>query len=267
LKEESYVYSAIFEHTFWLQVLGDHARFIFDALSPDETKEIQRANRFILIFDQLLDGARGSLKEEELSELTRRAYYYSQEIRSFKLDLISQHLIEEIDIMLPPTFLNHMVNEVEEYLRILCFLMAKQTAPTHPIHSHLLWLLDAAGHAAAISGDLDMVEKRLMEKSKTFSEHFEEFYIKAVEIAGYMRTCLDRFPALSRLNFQVEREILDFKAFLRELEKMEINNKVLGTLNPLMLDHMAREECYYLVKLAESSEIKKPDCDPTKPRI
>ena len=168
--------------------------------------------------------------------------------------------------MLPPTFINHMVNELEEYLRILCFIMAKQTAPTNPIHNHLIWLLDAAGHAAGISGDLDMVEKKLMERSKEFTETFEEFYIKAVEMAGYMRTCLDNFPALSRFNIQVEAEILDFKGFLRELESMEINNKVLGTLSPLMLDHMAREECYYLIKLAESSEIKKPDCDPTKPR-
>jgi hypothetical protein len=34
-----------------------------------------------------------------------------------------------------------------------------------------------------------------------------------------------------------------------------------------MADHMAREECYYLMKLAESTEVvKAPYCDPTKPR-
>jgi len=33
-----------------------------------------------------------------------------------------------------------------------------------------------------------------------------------------------------------------------------------------MADHMAREETYYLMKLAESTDIKPPKGDPTKPR-
>lgn len=36
---------ALFEHRFWLQVLGDHARFIFDTLSPQETEEIRKVHR------------------------------------------------------------------------------------------------------------------------------------------------------------------------------------------------------------------------------
>ena len=44
-------------------------------------------------------------------------------------------------------------------------------------------------------------------------------------------------------------------------------NKVLSTLTPLMPDHMLREECYYLIKLAQSSEVRMPDCDPTRPRV
>ncbi|NIK15192.1 hypothetical protein BDD39_001702 [Saccharococcus thermophilus] len=48
---------------------------------------------------------------------------------------------------------------------------------------------------------------------------------------------------------------------------MELNKEVLGVLTPLMADHMAREECYYLQKLAETTnDVKQPACDPTKPR-
>ncbi|QHN49727.1 DUF2935 domain-containing protein [Geobacillus stearothermophilus] len=37
--------------------------------------------------------------------------------------------------------------------------------------------------------------------------------------------------------------------------------------SPLMADHMAREECYYLQKLAETTgEVKALAWDPTKPR-
>jgi len=43
--------------------------------------------------------------------------------------------------------------------------------------------------------------------------------------------------------------------------------KVLGIISPLVLDHMFREECYYLTKLSMVSDTKEPDCDPGKPRV
>ena len=49
---------AKFEHEFWLQILGDHSRFILDSLSPSETKDIEVAKRFKGAFDRLLGEAR-----------------------------------------------------------------------------------------------------------------------------------------------------------------------------------------------------------------
>ena len=45
-----------------------------------------------------------------------------------------------------------------------------------------------------------------------------------------------------------------FKTFLNELEEMELSAEVLGTFTASMADHMAREEQYYLMKLAESTK-------------
>jgi hypothetical protein len=265
---KSYIEISLFEHQFWLQVLGDHGRFIRDALSPDEIDEVKKAKTFISIFDQLLAQTTPKITNSNLDTLNKQAYEYANRIRDFKLDLIKQHLIGDISIDLPPTFLNHMVNEVEEYLRILPYLIKGENPPLcHPLHHHLVWLLDAAGHSDAITGSLDLVEKQLRQKGEDFTKKFEYFYIKAVELAGYLRTNLESFPALARFNNQVELEIAIFKVFLNELQELEIANASLSTLSPLMADHMAREECYYLTKLAESAkEVKKPDCDPTKPR-
>ncbi|WP_078428562.1 DUF2935 domain-containing protein [Alkalihalobacterium alkalinitrilicum] len=258
---------ALFEHRFWLQVLGDHARFIRDALSPIEKDEVEITKQYIDIFDQLLESARQDISGDPLLQLTESSFDQAKDIREFKLHLIRKHLVGDIIIGLPPTFLNHMVNEVEEYLRILPYLVKGEIPPiSHPLHHHLVWLLDAAGHADAITGELDMVEKKLSKKSEEFTESFEDFYIKAVELAGYLRANVDKFPALHRFNNQVELEIELFKVFLRELEELEMNNKLLGTFSELMADHMAREECYYLMKLAEASETTMPTCDPTAPR-
>ncbi|MGO4888270.1 DUF2935 domain-containing protein [Anaerobacillus sp. MEB173] len=260
--------TALFEHRFWLQVLGDHSRFILDTLSPNEKKEIERAEQFKHTFDTLLAKSRKNLSTDQILQLTDEAHQQAELIRQYKLDLIGQHLVGDITIELPPTFLNHMVNEVEEYLLVLPYLSQKEFPPVcHPLHYHLVWLLDAAGHADGISGSLDLTEKQIREKSDTFTEHFEQFYIKAVEMAGYLRANIETFPALHRFNNDVELEIILFKKFLAELEELEMNNKLLGTFSALMADHMSREECYYLMKLAQvTPDVNYPQCDPTKPR-
>jgi hypothetical protein len=58
-----------------------------------------------------------------------------------------------------------------------------------------------------------------------------------------------------------------FQAFLCELEELRLTDELLGTLSPLMADHMSREECYYLMKLSEVTDVKDPNCYPTKPRV
>ncbi|GAX91937.1 DUF2935 domain-containing protein [Effusibacillus lacus] len=259
--------TALFEHRFWLQILGDHARFILTSLSPRETKEIERANKFIREYDKYLEQVRRTPTDSEIKALGQQALQLTEDLREFKLHLLRRHLAGEVEIGLPPTFFNHMLNELAEYITLLTYLTdGKTPPPMHPVHHHLLWLLDAAGHAATINDSVDPVEKRIKEKSHEFTRHFEEYYLKAVEMAGYLRTHLDRFPALSRFNRETELEMKLFTEFLKELEELELNDSLLGALSPLITDHMFREECYYLTKLAQVSEVSPPGCDPTKPR-
>ncbi|WP_408007683.1 DUF2935 domain-containing protein [Pseudalkalibacillus sp. A8] len=256
--------TAKFEHSFWLQILGDHARFIHDSLAPDQTQEIAQANNFIKTFDQLLN----RVKDGDMIALSKQAEEEGNKLREFKLDLIKRHLVGKIKIGLGPAFLNHMVNELEEYLRILRYLKKGEIPPTlHELHHHLIWLLDAVGHAGAISDNMDLIEKKIKEKSASFTKDFEAFYLKAVELAGFLRTNLSTFPALEKFNDDVSLEMKLFMNFLKEIEEMELSKKALGTFAPLMADHMMREECYYLTKLAEVSDLSQPKCDPTKPRL
>jgi hypothetical protein len=259
--------TVLFEHRFWLQVLGDHGRFILNALSSKEVERIEISKNFITLFDRLLDKSRQNIYGRELDDLTEETLMLGKKLRAFKLDLIKAHIVGNIEINLPPTFINHMVNELDEYLAILNCLMSNQYPNAHVIHHHKLWLLDGVGHANAIHCSLDDIENDLKKKSKEFAKHFDGLYMKAMEFAGYMRTKLTKFPALSRLNKQAELEMLMFMGFLKELQEMRIDKEALGTITPLMLDHMFREECYYLTKLSQVSEVKKPECDPGKPRV
>jgi hypothetical protein len=257
----------MFEHRFWLQILGDHGRFIYDSLAPDEEEMIAKAASFIQSFDDLLEQAGNTANSEQIFELTKNTLSSAQEFRRFKLELLRQRIAGIVKIGLPPTFINHMVNEIEEYLRIILNILQWQPPDAMPLHYHNLWLPDAAGHAVAIQCRLDDVENELREKSAEFVKVFHELHRKAEEFTGYTRTDLQDFPALLRLNHQAVNDIERFMTFLKELEEQIMDKRVLGTLLPLMPDHMFREECYYIYNLSKVSEIKTPDCNPAKPRI
>ena len=241
--QESFQEEALFELRFWLQILGDHGRFIHDSLAPSESENIKTASYFIKRFDQLLATARQSLDGQSLQTLLKDTKTASEEIRAFKLLLIKEHLVGKIKITLSPTFINHMVNEVEEAIRLFSYYERGEKAPAvHPLHHDLLWLLDAVGHASALDANLDHVETELKKKSRKFMKEWEAFYLKAIEMAGYLRTNVMKFPALEKFHYDINLEMTIFKMFLQELEDMGFKKETLGTLTPLMADHMAREE-------------------------
>lgn len=260
--------AALFEHRFWLQILGDHARFIDHSLAPEETAEIRRAQAFIRIFDELLDKARAGLADGELDPFSRLVHQRVMELRNFKLHLLKRHLTGRVGTSLPATFYNHMLNELDECVKIVTALAGGRQPPVfEALHHHLLWLDDAVGHCGSIEESVDPVEKRLREIGKNFEEQFLDFYYQAVQLAGFVRANVHEFPALSRFNKQVELEMLLFMEFLKELKEMGLKAEELGSLTPLMADHMAREECYYLTKLSQVSEVRPPRCDPAHPRV
>lgn len=266
MPNQEYAKAAHFEHLFWLQIMGDHARFLIRMLPVENHEDLQRAFHFRNYYDQLLNQVRSSPPDNILSNLTEEALQTTMDFRTFKLYLLAKGIEGKLHIS--TTFLNHMVNELEEYLRIINSLQSGKVPPVgNPLHYHLLWLLDGVGHAATIGDSLDLIEKKWIHKSREFQKNFTDMYMKAVELTGYLRTGVNRFPSLSRFNHEAAQEMELFKSFLGEILKLEIDGQLLGEIMPLMVDHMIREECYYLIKLARSANIKTVECDPTAPRI
>ena len=258
----------LFEHRFWLQIMGDHARFIFLSLSPNEMDFLQRAQDFIVNYDLLLEESRKQLTAPEVEVLNIKVLPLIYQFREFKLSLLAMTLHSDIKVHLASSFFNDMLNELDEYLLILNTFSSGQPVLFHPIHYHMLWLTDAVGHAASVGANLDLIEKDMIEKSKCFEIEFNDLNFKALMMNGYLRTRLNSFPSLNRLNEQAGTSIYMFKEFLEDIRDQRMDGRILGTLLPLMADHMSREECYYLVKLSYTAGlIKKPDCDPTRPRI
>lgn len=230
-----------FENRFWLQILGDHSRFLAKALKYTEIEFLARVEESKVKLDALLKDARkGSIRPERILPVV-------QEFKKLKLDILHNQINGKIEINLPPTFVNHMLNELETYEKILL----NPDVKPHILESHYLWQSDAKGHAIALLQTLDPTEKKLMKEIKKIKKAFAFNFGATIEYIGYLRTGNSEFPALDKLN---EEAMLDLLVFLKVLETMKeerIDLKILGTLNVLLLDHMARESVYSLSQSLE----------------
>ena len=236
------------ELKFWLQIMGDHARFIHGSLNGAQLDLLMVGGNFISIFDRFL--TKVALVSEEnqesfLNEVTGAVLSF----RDFKRELLSTRLKNLTVTSLTPTFYNHMLNELEDFLKVLTVIAGNRSLPESIIGQHLLWSLDASGHATILGSDLDKVENEFRHKAKLFTKKFDRLYLKAVELAGYFRSNpVTVYPALKFFNSNVVILLNEFMVFLEELKVGVFEQKVLGRLSPLTPDHMWREECYYLIK-------------------
>ncbi len=259
--------AALFENRFWLQIMGDHARIIFYALAPTESEYILTAQQFIIQFDELLKRSHQSPTNKELDTLMQEADQAVLRFREFKLELLGMSLNSDLQSHLSPSVYNDMTNELEEYLQILKALQANQPILLPAIHYHMLWLSLAADHAASILTGLDFSDCAGQERADRYRKEFQQLYLKALAINGFLRTGLTTFPFLAAFNEQAANIMNEYIEYLDKLSDQRADNKVIGTITALEADHMLREACYYLQKLSQITNIiRHPDCDPTRPR-
>ena len=143
-----------------------------------------------------------------------------------------------------------MINEAMEFYKTIIRIQSNnQVNPfLENLNLHKIWLPDAAGHAATIACGLDPTEKLLIKEAQAFEKHFNDLTLKAEELSKMLiRTGLND-GALKFLNEEVREKIELFIGYLDMIRNLKIECKVLGTLKPLIPDHMIREEKHYLQK-------------------
>ncbi len=195
----------------------------------------------------------GELNRYALSatRLSRSLSEMVASLRAFKAQILQMKLDCQVDIALPPTLIAHMITEADEAYRVL--IGRPVSEPPDPavtlMHHHLIWLPDAAGHAAVLHGDLDGTEQRLLRATEDFKEVFNGMHIKALELYSMLRVAPRMVGALRRLNRDSMAQIATFRGFLSELREHLEGCEVLGSLTPVLADHMLREELYYTEKI------------------
>jgi hypothetical protein len=243
-----------FEDIFWLQVFGDHVRIFLGTLDSEEKEWLVRAQYLRDEADAHEEKARrGKLKREEAMKSTI-------EVRDYKIALLEGRMSNQIKLNLPPFFINHMLDELEEYLIILT---EGESSPI--LEQHKLWLNDAGGHVASLIADLDITEKLLKKKLKKLMKTFECLHKSALETIGFDRATVPE-GWQERLNQQAREQIDKFVEHLREMEELQANEALMSRIPKLVFDHMQREEAYYLSKILEQLGAPKAQIDKQRAR-
>jgi hypothetical protein len=246
--------SPVEELRFWTAIMRDHGEFMLISLSSREQEAVRTAYYFRNSFAVLHEEVKRYMDKPDATEVANiinNSIALLTNFINFKR-LILRRLLEcKIEIGLPPTFVNHMINEAMEFYRTLGMMQTgvSLNPVKENIELHRIWLPDAAGHAASIAAELDPTEKMLINEAQEFEKCFNCLFIKAGELGKMLeRTGLDD-GALKYLNEQVEHKMQDFIRFLEKVYLLRAECKAMGTLKPLTPNHMMREENHYLAEL------------------
>jgi len=228
-----------FEHQFWLQILTDHLQFIMEHLAESEEKYLDEVHELKKKGHSLLR----SMNESKIID-------FVELVMSLKTEILELRVNDQIKLSMSPTIISHMLNEAQEYLELLIPARANEVKRLSlELATHKLWLTDIIGHLDAIKSQLDGVEKDLKKKAMKQQKGFSNLQKKTLEFIHYLKHGVKDFPAIDYLTETTITETNVYLLFLKELFTLKSENMILGHLSPLFIDHMFREQSYYLIKL------------------
>ncbi|PWK10226.1 DUF2935 domain-containing protein [Tumebacillus permanentifrigoris] len=243
------------EHQFWLTVLRDHTEFIKLGLAATEPSDIKQTVALQQEVLQLL-GQLEHIKNhhDQLRLFTRQAADFTKRLLVFKQSILDRQLACKIDINLPPSLIDHMIREGEEYVKVMALLLQGRflEGAMLAIHEASLWLPDSSGHAAVIRSNIDPQENDIFESAHDWKLQFDKLTLSLEEMKTKVRSEVRWVPSLERLMAMTAEHISVFHTYLLHLRETLEECRALGTLKPLLMDHMSREAAYFLDKLEQA---------------
>jgi len=218
--------------------------FQTNAFSHKEEKYIAEAEKFHQTFS-IFNQALLSQRSIDLHTLEKDTECFID----FKKKIIFDLLQHNVLINFSPSFINHMVNEADEFLSIL----HSGTCPKETKNTTLYiktWLADASGHASTLSASLDLAETFTIRQAQSFENIFDKLGKKASE----MNMISDNLKIDINIELLKEEtaEVLNkFIQFCITTGELLDNKKIMstGTLSSQITNHFIHEHQYFLHKI------------------
>ena len=184
-------------------------------------------------------------------DVSQEAAQTVMQFRCFQLSIIDLQLAGKVPINLPPGALNEMLDEADEYLRILGVLPTPgpMNEAAYLIHQHLMWLPNNAAHAALVRSQLDPGEHKLFVLNNRYCKLFHKMADKVMELKGLMRDNPRMVPSLIYTTEESAMLTQEFLCSQQNYRELRTTAQVLAISPPLLADHFEREALYYLEKI------------------
>lgn len=231
---------------FWTDILSDHAMFQINAFSPKEERYIVEAEKFYGQFKRYnkLITIGQNVDMRTLESDTARFI-------SFKKKIVYELLNHNIAINFSPSFINHMVNEGDEFLNM--FHSRNCPEKIQDLHLYInTWLADASGHASTLASFIDLAEAPSIKKANFFKTMFDDLIKKSSEIHMIQKNLeIDVDTRLLAVEtIEMLQEFIEFSQKIGEL----LNSKKLmsvGTLSSDITNHFIKEHKYFIEKIED----------------
>lgn len=248
----------VYDHyKFWFRVLQDHMIFIIKR-SSNGSRYPELANQYLNDITRMKDLLVNN-NIRDFSEFNDAVISSIDGIRIFKQTILTELLQGPAKISLPPSFISHMLNELEKFRFITHYVKSNGEFPRpNSLNEHELWLTDIIGHLQGIKDNLDPVEKLIRKRLCKESKVFKCLRMKAEEFIGYARHNIVGGNHVEKLNADTIDAVLVYINLLDEITTLRHDNYALGLIDTHMLIHMIFEEIYYIKGLVNST----PNYDP-----
>lgn len=262
------------EHSFWLEVLEDHAYFVRDHLSPSEKEYVSTANQYIQAFGRLREmlsriNRNLSSASNELIEFSKEAWPIVTGYYQFEGLMQNLRVQNKVNLNLSPTYLNGTLGENQEYIRILSYYVNGQEFPPLPLIDLLdLWLEDQLGHAVLFRNVLDPIELALSNQTEMYISRFQGFIVQNKQMRSLLRFSPPGIPRQQRLSRQIGQTTIEMYKFVEEVIALYLGTEMFTRTTLRFLEHHLPETCYFIKKLSYyAPELKgeAAQCPLTKP--
>lgn len=236
---------------FWLGIMRDHAAFQISSLSYKEQVYVQKALGFMQSFENI---AQRISSDENLEVMIPNITNVLKEFLTFKRKILKELVSCRLEMGLPPSLINHQINEGMEFQYAL---LAPDTyyknfeKPMTFIYFLKSWITDSSGHAATYGSFLDPSEGLLRNEAISFKNSFDLLAVKVGELEITVMQSGDGEGAVDLLVMEAAELMKNFILYLQKIFKLRSECKVMGigTLTPLLPNHMIREHEYFLKKV------------------
>ncbi|WP_123039471.1 DUF2935 domain-containing protein [Cohnella candidum] len=262
------------EHRFWIEVLQDHAYFVFEALSPADTKPIAAAAAYIQEFGAKLEELQRlnpqlGPAEPDMIRFARSVQPLSNGYYRFEGQLQALRLQNRITLDLSPTYLNGTLSENAEYDRLLAsYAAGVQPEPLPQTDLVDLWLEDQLGHASLLLNYIDVAEVGWIERIREYVQTFAALMVKQRQIKRYLRFVEPGFPVEKQFAVEIITAVNGFAELVRQVVALYLTDRVSNKFTLRFVEHHFPETCYFLRKMTlYAPEVPVAPCSLTKPHF